>query len=335
MQATACEIVAARGQGLFDDLQEGVVVQDSVADAILHGIQARREVLTQLTREQRAKLLEILFIDFFGDQHTVMQKWAALTGQSAQVDTGYIAQFVASIALQIPGQGFRGKGDDLADGSEVKSAANVSGVDRPRWNHNLGTVAQDEKRRKEGKPTVGDEYLSVPYVFYLLADRSATDINVPRAIRIRAWLIDAQQDLDWRSLVIHYLETRTGNKYNLQLHPPVGYDDNIVVNTLGNLDFTDVLLFDARLVRRPDGAVLIEWNVPLPENVIPVEGRTRRFPYGGRGARPSRLTDAGDLVADIAGLPRLFPDILGREQEARLEESSRQEAKTAEPNESA
>lgn len=321
--------------GHKDVWQRGAQLKDSVAAAILQGIRARREVLEQLTREQRTQLLEILFVDFFGDQHTVMQKWAALTGQSAQVDTGYIAQFVASIALQIPGQGFRGKGDDLADGSEVKSAANVSGVDRPRWNHNLGTLAQDAKRRKEGKPTVGDEYLSVPYVFYLLADRSASDTRVPRAIRIRGWLIDAQRDEGWRSLLIDYLETRSANKYNLQLHPPVGYDDDIVVNTLDNLDFADVLVFDARLVRGAGGAVSVEWHVPLPEHATPVKARTRRLPYGGRGSRPSRLTDASDLVADIAGLPRLFPDVLGVEQEILLEESSRQEAETAEPDDSA
>ena len=40
------------------------------------------------------------------------------------------------------GQGFRGKGLDLLDGSEVKSAAIISGVDRPKvepQHGNLGT----------------------------------------------------------------------------------------------------------------------------------------------------------------------------------------------------
>ncbi len=309
-------------------------MKESVAAAIEQGKRARRRVLGQLTLEQRTKLLENLFGDFFGDQHTLMQKWAALTGQSAQVDTGYIAQFVASIVLQIPGQGFRGKGDDLTDGSEVKSAANVSGVDRPRWNHNLNTPAQDVKRKKARKPTVGDEYLSSPYVFYLLADRSASDTRRPRAIRIRGWLIDAQRDEEWRSLVIEFLESRTPSQYNLQLHPPVGWDDDIVVNTLGNLDFADVRVFDARVVGAADGTVSVEWHSPLPENATPVTGRTRRIPYGGRTARPSRLTDAGDLVADIVRLPRLFPNILGEEQEKQLEESTRQEAETAEPEDS-
>lgn len=306
------------------------MLKETVAAAIEAGIRSRLQLLCQLSVSQRTALLESLFTDFYGDQHTLMQKWAALTGQSAQVDTGYIAQFVASILLQIPGQGFRGKGDDLADGSEVKSAASISGVDRPRWNHNLGTLAQDAKRRREGKPTVGEEYLSVPYVFYLLADRSAADERVPRAIRIRGWLIDAKRDAAWRALLTTYLESRTGTQYNLQLHPPVGWDDDIVVNTLGNLNFANVLVFDARVVRGREGSVSVEWQVPLPGSVYPVTGRTEAESYGGRGARPSRLTDAGDLVADIEVLPRLFPRILGEEQESQLEARSRAEAQGAE-----
>lgn len=302
-------------------------MKESVAEAIESGIVSRRELLAGLSLKQRVGLLESMFTDFFGDQHTVLQKWAALTGQSAQVDTGYIAQFVASIVLQEPGQGFRGKGDDLADGSEVKSAANISGVDRPRWNHNMGTTAQDAKRISDGKPTAGEEYLESPFLFYLLADRSASDKRVPRAIRIRGWLLDAQKDTAWRNLLQTYLDQRPAGQYNLQLHPPVGWDDDIVVNTLGNLDFADVLVFDASVVRATDGTVTVEWTRPLQDNLLPFSGRTKPLPYGGRGDRPSRLTDASDLVADIATVPRLFPGVLAPEEEKQFEESSYEETK--------
>lgn len=303
-------------------------MKKSVQAALEAGIKVRRAILSQLSVGQRSALLESLFADFFGDQHVLMQKWAALTGQSAQVDTGYISQFVASIVLQIPGQGFRGKGDDLTDGSEVKAAANISGVDRPRWNHNLGTVAQDAIRRKEKKPTTGEQYLSVPFVFYLLADRSASDTRIPHPIRVRGWLIDAQNDVAWRSLLTDFLESRTGSKYNLQLHPPVGRDDDIVVNMLGNLDFKDVLVFDANILRTQTGDISVEWRVPLPEKAIPVIGRTKRTPWGGRNDRPSVHTDASDLVTDIVWLPSLFPGILGEDLESQLEARSFTEAVT-------
>ncbi|MDT0223767.1 MamI family restriction endonuclease [Gordonia sp. AC31] len=164
-------------------------MKEEVALAIAKGIRARRQLLHGLTYAQQVLLLEEMFVDFFGDLHVTLQKWAALTGQSAQVDTGYIAQFIASIVLREPGQGFRGKGDDLADGSEVKSAASISGVDRPRWNHNMNSPSQDSARLKVGKSLAIDEYLESPYLFYLLVDRSATDPNSPRAIRIRSWLV--------------------------------------------------------------------------------------------------------------------------------------------------
>ncbi|MCQ3805841.1 MAG: MamI family restriction endonuclease [Acidimicrobiaceae bacterium] len=120
-------------------------MKPEVEDALRRAAEFRRKVLRQLSSDDRRQLLEDLFVDFFVEQWRTLLKWAALTGQSSQVDTGYIAQHVASILLAEPGQGFKGKGLDLMDGSEVKSAAIISGVDRPRWNHNMGTLAQDAK----------------------------------------------------------------------------------------------------------------------------------------------------------------------------------------------
>ncbi|MDO3683474.1 MamI family restriction endonuclease [Micromonospora sp. C28ISP2-4] len=300
-------------------------MKNEVARALEQGVTKRRTLLRSLSRGQQQKLLEDLFIDFFANQHTTLQKWAALTGQSAQVDTGYIAQFVASIVLKEPGQGFRGKGDDLADGSEVKSAANISGVDRPRWNHNLGKPSDDAKRAAKGELPVWQEYLNAPAFFYLLVDR-VVGKELPRPIRVRAWALDAQKDQAWRQLVKTFVQQRISDRYNLQLHPPVGYDDSIVVNTLGNLDLANVLVFDARIVAQPGGRHAVRWEKPLPDEVLPVTGRSRAVPYGGRTARPSRLTDAADLVADIAVIPNLFPGVFDEKEESILEEVSREEA---------
>ena len=285
-------------------------MKQNVEAAIKAGILTRRAILAPLSRDQRTSLLEQLFIDLFGQAHVTLQKWGALTGQSAQVDTGYIAQFVASIVLGEPGQGFRGKGDDLADGSEVKSAANISGVDRPRWNHNMGKASEDAKRRADGKPTASETYLASPHLFYLLVDRPVggpvSDDPVP--FRIRAWCLDAQKDAAWRDLVSRYVAQRSGNQYNLQLHPPVGYDDDVVVNTLGNLDFAEVLLFEARLSLADRSTPTVAWRKELPQDYLPIAGRTKPLKYGDP-MRPSNLTDAGDLVADATVVAELFPQL--------------------------
>lgn len=289
-------------------------MKPEVKEAIERGIKKRAKVLQELTLDQKTQLLELLFSDFFNEQHAVLQKWAALTGQTAQVDTGYIAQFVASIVTGIPGQGFRGKGDDLVDGSEVKSAANLSGVDRPRWNHNLGTATDDAKRIDKGEKTLSQRYLESPLIFYLLVDRPADhDEEVP-PIRIRAWCLDAKRDTAWRDLVEKYQSEKTGSKYNFQLHPPVGFEDSLVVNTLGNLDFKDVLLFDYRMQLSSTGKSEGKWVKPLEEFHQPITGRTKAEEYR-KNARHSNYTEASDLVADIAVLPDRFPGIILKKTE--------------------
>ncbi len=126
-----------------------------------------RRLQTQ-TASERSDLIEELIEDFFVGSRRSLGKWARITGQSSQIDTGYIAQHLASLVLQVPGQGFKGKGLDLRDGSEVKSASIIDGRDRPRWNHNLGTLEADTKRREKGQSTTGETYLtSTPWMFYL------------------------------------------------------------------------------------------------------------------------------------------------------------------------
>lgn len=325
-----CGILSAKLSVIVSGLWGNV--KHEVSNAIRESNKDRLQILQGFSTEIRKKLLVALFTDLFGHQHVTLQKWAALTGQSAQVDTGYIAQFVASVVLGQPGQGFRGKGDDLVDGSEVKGAANISGVDRPRWNHSFGTVGDDRSRRAKGLPTKAEVYLASPNLFYLLVDR-VMGVGSPAPIRVRGWCINSLKDEAWINLIATWEKKREidgdATRYNFQLHPPVGYDDNVVVNTLGNLDFEDVLIFDARIDLADPRDPKVSWAVDLKDFVSPVVGRTKALPYQGPKARPSRLTSAADLVADIAVLPSLFPGILDPAEEEIIEAASVQEAATS------
>lgn len=268
--------------------------------------------LQELDGQQRTALIELLITDFFVTLRRTLAKWATLTGQSAQIDTGYIAQHMASVTLGIPGQGFKGKGLDLVDESEVKSAALLGGVDRPRWNHDLGTLASDADRARRGLSPKWATYLTSPQVFYVLFDPVHAEQLDPqgRELRVRAWCLDAQRDGAWRDLLERFIKNRTPGQYNLQLHPPVAYDDDIVVNTLGNLDMADVKVFEARFIVPSDPLKPLEgvnWLKPLPDSVLPVEGRTRGSPYV-KGLHPSRLEGAAE-AGELKALDDLFPGL--------------------------
>ena len=95
--------------------------------------------LKLLSKEQRKELAKALIEEQVVKQRNLLSHWSTLTAQSSMIDTGYIAQHLVSLQTQIAGQGMRGKGDDLCDGSEVKGANFLDSLDKagataPRWN---------------------------------------------------------------------------------------------------------------------------------------------------------------------------------------------------------
>lgn len=59
-----------------------------------------------------------------------LTKWAKVTNQTPAAKIGYIGQHLASLVTGVPGTGSGARGDDLADGSEVKSCNKVDQVDK-------------------------------------------------------------------------------------------------------------------------------------------------------------------------------------------------------------
>ena len=176
-----------------------------------------REAILDLPFDERVEYIPLLFDELFIDTWEQLKKWRDVTKQTAQPDTGYIAQHLASVFSGIPGERMRGKGDDLADGSEVKTASTISGVDRPRWNHHIGSEDKLE------------EWFNLPNVFYILIDRNNSDF-----MRIRIWQVKPPEDPDYREFLQRwYDEGYTSN--NFKAHPPIGDDDNKVTKQIGNI----------------------------------------------------------------------------------------------------
>lgn len=59
-----------------------------------------------------------------------LHRWAAITHQTPAAKIGYVGQHLASLITGVPGTGTGGRGDDLADGSEVKSCNKIDQADK-------------------------------------------------------------------------------------------------------------------------------------------------------------------------------------------------------------
>lgn len=99
-------------------------------------------ILTTLSLEDRKNLAMQLLQEQVIEQREKLNYWSTITAQSSQIDTGYIAQHLVSLQTQIAGQGMRGKGDDLCDGSEVKSANFLDSLDKKALSPRDGILQQ-------------------------------------------------------------------------------------------------------------------------------------------------------------------------------------------------
>lgn len=173
-------------------------------------------ILTALSSKDRKNLSMQLLQEQVIEQREKLNYWSTITAQSSQIDTGYIAQHLVSLQTQIAGQGMRGKGDDLCDGSEVKSANFLDSLDKkgataPRWNFNAVTRV------------IMERFLDYPSVYLL-----SMDLNTFGGFRTRIWKIDVRKHTILRNRYIEWMQKlgypkfKAGAKQsvNFQLFPP-------------------------------------------------------------------------------------------------------------------
>jgi len=156
------------------------------------------------------------------DQRDSLREWKEITEQAAQIDTGYIAQHLVSLITSIPGSGMRGKGDDLADTSEVKSANFIDSLDKkgavaPRWNFSSNDMRTMTK------------YLEVPFIYLVSMDLNSND-----AFRVRVWKLNPREHKDFNARYLEWMEVLGKPKLknpnrpaiNFQLFPPRFKEDD-------------------------------------------------------------------------------------------------------------
>ena len=172
--------------------------------------------LENLTVEERGVLALQLLQEQVVDQRQKLHYWRSITNQPAQIDTGYVAQHLVSLVTGVEGAGMRGKGEDLADGSEVKSANFLDALDRrgacaPRWN----LMANDVRTM--------ENLLHRPAIYLV-----SLDLNGPGLFRARLWCLYPGMHLAFRGRYVEWMEKLGKPKLedprrpyaNFQLFPP-------------------------------------------------------------------------------------------------------------------
>lgn len=199
------------------DIMREITDQIPVHDMPVHEkVKISQKILATLSQEERKALATELLNEQVLQQRNKLNHWSTITAQSSQIDTGYIAQHLVSLQTQIAGQGMRGKGDDLCDGSEVKSANFLDSLDKkgataPRWNFTAVTRQ------------IMERFLEYPAVYLL-----SMDLNENKKFRTRIWKIDVTKHVILRERYIEWMnklgypkfEANNEEAVNFQWFPP-------------------------------------------------------------------------------------------------------------------
>lgn len=178
--------------------------------------------VAELPEHVRRGLAKSFIEDAVIGQYRQLVRWQHITGQSAQIDSGYLGQHLVSLVSGKAGRGrgSRGKGADLDDGSEIKIASTLGGVDKPRWNNKLNT------------PQAVATYLGNPAIYFGLFDTLEKREDFP--VRVRVWIVEPPNDAVFCNVVRTWAGKQTSG--NFQLHPPCWSASNVATNESGNIE---------------------------------------------------------------------------------------------------
>lgn len=176
-----------------------------------------------------------LLVDLFAEPRKAVYKWSRITGQTAQVRLAYPGQHLASVVTGTPGAGTAARGDDLEDGSEVKSCSRADQLgDCTVCQSNVlasldacpacGSTDIDRKTDSHWIIAVKTEaevdllLRRVPRVVLVLFDRPADDA---RTVQIRIWEIwpRSQRNLHFVRFVEDYYANNFRRKLDQGLRP--------------------------------------------------------------------------------------------------------------------
>lgn len=160
------------------------------------------------TFETSIDLIKECITDLFLTPKALIDKWSKITNQTSQVRIAYPGQHIASVITGIKGKGTAARGDDLSDGSEVKTCSRVDQLSECNncgakvliWQKECPICKSKDFNIKTDSHwifsiTTEDELNlllgKVPRIILLLFDKEKPAINI---VRLRAWVIEPKND---------------------------------------------------------------------------------------------------------------------------------------------
>lgn len=173
-----------------------------------------------------------------------LKKWATITNQTPAAKIGYVGQHLASLITGVPGTGSGARGDDLADGSEVKSCNKIDQADKckdcgarvMRFEKTCPTCGSSKINRKDDSKwlfSIRDEhelnqYLNMDRVVLILMDYPGFKQHDYKDMRITCYEIYPKEErmkVFGELITNHYYNiylpklTNNGKTNPMNLHP--------------------------------------------------------------------------------------------------------------------
>ncbi len=152
-------------------------------------------------------MIKECILDLYINPKASMVKWSKITNQTAQGKFAYPSQHLASLITKTKGKGSAARGDDLADGSEVKSCSradqlgscNSCGANVLIWEKKCPNCGSTDIKADTSShwifPIRSEDELElllnrVPRIIFILFDK---EISESKDVRIRAWVVDPKE----------------------------------------------------------------------------------------------------------------------------------------------
>ena len=222
------------------------------------------------------ELIKECIKDLFLTPKALINKWSKITNQTSQVRIAYPGQHLTSVITGIKGKGTAARGDDLSDGSEIKTCSRVDQLSECNncgakvlvWRLNECPIckSQDFNEKTDSHwifPITTKDGLDlllgkIPRIILILFDKEDLKINI---VRLRAWVIEAQNEYVKQFFSDYYYnnylkKTKEGKKpAPCNLHP-LKFDFFMM---------EPKLIFNADIDFNKKSVEIKHWNVKNPQ----------------------------------------------------------------------